>query len=223
MKNKMRSVLRRVKSVLKPNKYKLDFDKVYEDNLFAGDDSISGKGSNLDQTLVLRQEIVPLLVKLNVKRFLDVPCGDFNWMQHIDFGDVEYIGGDVVRKLVKINQEKFGKPSRSFQYIDIISTRLPEADAVFCRDVFVHLNYDQIFKALRNIKKSKIKYLMATTFPRHHENVDLTEHIWRSLDLQKPPFNFPEPVELLNEKCPEGGGEWSDKSIGVWKVEDLPG
>src|SRR4030042_5762513 len=101
MRNQMQNFLRQIKSTLKPNKYRLDFNEIYENNLFEGDNSISGKGSNLDQTIVLRKELVPLLRKLNIKKFLDVPCGDFNWMQHIDFGDIEYIGGDVVEKLVE--------------------------------------------------------------------------------------------------------------------------
>lgn len=221
MKNQILNILESIKLKLKPNKHKLNFDEIYNKNLFEGNESISGRGSNLDQTIVLKKELVPLLKKLDVKKFLDVPCGDFNWMRHIDFGNIEYVGGDIVENLVKENQKKFSNQNHNFHYIDLISSKLSDADAIFCRDVLVHLNYMQIFKVLKNIKKANIKYLMATTFTDRQENQDLIEGIWRPLNLQKPPFNFPEPKELLNERCPEGNGEWADKCIGVWKVEDL--
>lgn len=222
MKDQILSILKSIKLKLKPNNYKLNFSEIYNDNLFGGNESISGRGSNFDQTIVLQEQLVPLLKKLNVKNFLDVPCGDFNWMRHINFEDIKYVGGDIVENLVKDNQKKFSNQNRSFQYIDLTSSRLPDADAIFCRDVLVHLNYGQIFDALKNMKKSNIKYLMTTTFTNRQENSDLIEGIWRPLNLQKAPFNFPQPVELLNEKCPEGNnGEWADKCIGVWKVEDL--
>ena len=206
---------------LRFGKYKLNFNKIYKENLFMGDNSISGRGSNLNQTLVLRKELLPLLRNLDIKKLLDVPCGDFNWMRHINFEDIEYIGGDIVKRLVKENKNYYGNTNRSFQHIDLTSSKLPEADAIFCRDCLVHLNYNQIFNALKNIKKSNIKYLMTTTFSDRQENTDLSIGIWRPLNLRKAPFSFPEPAKLLNEKCPEGNGEWSDKCIGVWKVDDI--
>lgn len=221
MKNRILNILELVKLKLKPNNHKLNFNEIYNKNLFEGNESISGRGSNLDQTIVLKEELVPLLKKLDVKKFLDVPCGDFNWMRHIDFDNIEYVGGDIVENLVKENQEKFSNQNHNFHYIDLTSSKLPDADTIFCRDVLVHLNYMQIFKALKNIKKANIKYLMATTFTDRQKNQDLIEGIWRPLNLQKAPFNFPQPIELLNEKCPEGNGEWTDKCIGVWKVENL--
>lgn len=214
-------LLKKIKLKLKFNSYRLNFRRIYKNNLFKGDSSISGRGSNLDQTIVLREELVPLLRKLDIKKLLDVPCGDFNWMRHIKFEDIEYIGGDIVKKLVKENINSYSSKKCNFLYIDLTSSKLPEADTIFCRDCLVHLNYKQIFNALKNIKRSNIKYLMATTFSDREENIDLSSGIWRPLNLCKAPFNFPEPIELLNEKCPEGNGEWHDKCVGVWKVDDI--
>lgn len=42
------------------------------------------------------------------------------------------------------------------------------------------------------------------------------------LNLEKPPFNLPTPTALLNEKCEEAGGGYDDKSLGAWKISDLP-
>jgi len=202
--------------------YQLNFEQVYKNNLFKGDDSLSGTGSNLDQTIVLRRELIPLLKKLDIKTFLDVPCGDFSWMRYIYFEDIVYMGGDIVEILVKENQKQYGNASRHFLHIDLMTSALPKVDAIFCRDCFVHLNYSQIFKAIRNIKKSGATYFMTTTFTNRKNNQDLLQGIWRPLNLQKYPFNFSEPIEILNEECPEGGkGEWMDKCIGVWRIDTL--
>ena len=42
---------------------------------------------------------------------------------------------------------------------------------------------------------------------------------WRALDMRLPPFNFGEPLELINEK---EGGEFSHKSMGLWDIASLP-
>ena len=34
-------------------------------------------------------------------------------------------------------------------------------------------------------------------------------------------FNLPAPVKLINEGCTEDGGKFADKSLGLWRVEDL--
>lgn len=202
--------------------YALDFNQVFDENLFENDESVSGAGSTLDQTAVLRQALPPLLKQLETRVLLDVPCGDFNWMQHVDFSDFVYIGGDIVEKLIELNNARFSNVNRSFLKLNLVSDPLPEADIIFCRDCLVHLNFEQCRNVIQNIKRSKARYLLTTTFSEHMENVDLTSGIWRTLNLQAAPFNFPEPVFLLNEKCTEANNQFSDKCIGAWKVADLP-
>jgi hypothetical protein len=59
------------------------------------------------------------------------------------------------------------------------------------------------------------------THPDCEENEDITTGDWRLLNLEKPPFNFPKPLQLLNEQCSEGGGQFCDKSLGLWRVQDI--
>jgi hypothetical protein len=44
---------------------------------------------------------------------------------------------------------------------------------------------------------------------------------WRPLNMQLPPFNFPNPICIINEKCTEGEGEFKDKSLGLWRLKDI--
>ena len=41
------------------------------------------------------------------------------------------------------------------------------------------------------------------------------------LNFQRPPFSFPVPIRLINERCEEGDGLWADKCLAVWKISDL--
>ena len=44
---------------------------------------------------------------------------------------------------------------------------------------------------------------------------------WRPLNLERAPFGFPPPREVLREGCTEQGGTFADKSLGLWSVNDL--
>jgi hypothetical protein len=44
---------------------------------------------------------------------------------------------------------------------------------------------------------------------------------WRALNFERAPFDWGRPVELVNENCTEAGG-WRDKSLGVWRLGEIP-
>ena len=93
---------------------------------------------------------------------------------------------------------------------------------IFCRDCLVHLSFNKIFNAINNIKKSNSKYLLTSTFPARRKNRNIFTGGWRPLNFQLKPFNFPTPLMIINERCSETGGKFFDKSLGLWKIEDLP-
>ena len=197
------------------------FNHIFENNHWAGN-SRSGIGSGDDQTAEIKRLLPGILKQLNVQVFLDLPCGDFNWLSELELGISQYIGGDIVPALVEQNRQKHGRPGRAFHHLNLLTDPLPAADLLFCRDCLVHLSNDDIQKGLANIRNSSITWLMTTTFPDCEANENITTGDWRILNLEKPPFNFPPPCLLLNEKCTEGDGTYADKSLGVWKVADLP-
>lgn len=197
------------------------FESIHNNNSWEGDDSVSGQGSDLEQTEVIRTEIPKVLKEYQIKSFLDAPCGDHFWMSTIDLSDVNYIGGDIVQSLVDRCQKQFGSDQKSFIQIDLIEGKLPQADLVLVRDCFVHLPIDSIQKALKNIKESGAKYLLTTSFPEKSKNLDITTGGWRWLNFEKAPFNFPKPLVEINENCSEGK-KFEDKSLVLWAVSDLP-
>ncbi len=199
----------------------LDFVGIYNNNGFEGTESRSGGGSTLLQTRVISTEIPKLLKELDIRHFLDVPCGDLNWMRHIDFGDVLYTGGDIVQSIVDKNAATYGNEKRKFERMNITTGPLPKADLIFCRDCLVHLNYADGLAALEQFRRSGAKWLLTTTFIDRPSNSELYEGtIWRPLNLEKAPYNLPKADRYINEGCTEGDGMYGDKCLALWRISD---
>jgi len=56
------------------------FQRIRDINLWGAEASISGLGSEMDATTVLRAELPGLLKELGVASLLDAPCGDAGWI-----------------------------------------------------------------------------------------------------------------------------------------------
>lgn len=196
------------------------FRQAFRSNLWGGT-SRSGPGSSGKQTARVEAALPGILDRLHVRRLLDVPCGDFSWMSRVDLRGASYVGGDLVPEIIAENRERYSHPDRVFLQLDVISSELPAADLLLCRDCLVHLSHSDVLAALENIISGEIAWLLTTTFPDERENVDIVTGDWRPIDLTKEPFNLPAPVELLNEGCTEQSGAFSDKSLGLWSVPAL--
>lgn len=200
------------------------FDTVFKENLFQGETSKSGNGSSLQQTHEISKAIPRLIIDLGIESILDIPCGDLEWMSTVNLSRVKYIGGDVAPSLIGYLQSKY--KTKEFRVLDITEDALPRVDLVFCRDLFVHLSNRKINQAIENIKSSGSKYLATTSFINRSENSDLpffTRGIaWRTINLEISPFQFPEPLLAIDEKCTESGGSYDDKNLMIWEIEKLP-
>jgi hypothetical protein len=175
----------------------------------------------LSQTERIREKLPKIIEHYQIKSMLDIPCGDFGWMKHVDLSGVHYTGADIVDELVIRNNSSYSDASKTFIKLDVCKDPLPSVDLIFCRDCFVHFSNDDIFSALENIRASKSGYLLTTTFTECEENEDIATGDWRTINLQIPPFSFPEPLLTVDEECTEGEGTYRDKSLGLWKISDL--
>lgn len=213
-------IYRRLRSVrrslqLRPPDMEAIFSDIYRNNSWADPESVSGRGSTLGRTEAIRRELPTLLGSVGAKSLLDAPCGDVNWMQYVDLGDVEYIGGDVVPELIARNRDTERNTRRRFAVLNITRDPLPEVDVILCRDCFIHFSFKDIQAALTNFKRSNSIFLLATTHINVLENADIETGDWRSVNLQLPPFNFPTPARLIVEDVELG------KCLGMWKLEEL--
>jgi hypothetical protein len=195
------------------------FTETFHNRYWRSKESVSGRGAELNQTAILRAALPALLRPYGIRSLRDLPCGDFNWMQHVDLQDIHYTGGDIVEALVAQNQEQYGNARRTFLRLDLLTDTLPDADCILVRDCLVHFSLAHIRQALENLKKSNIRYLLTTSFPNTKKNEDIQTGYWRPINLQLAPFFFPEPLYCLNEACTEENGAYADKSLCMWKIE----
>lgn len=197
------------------------FRDIYRRHHWAGSESASGAGAAPDQVEHLRAALPALLTRLGVGTLLDLPCGDWSWMRTLELPVTRYIGADLLPELIQPLAREHGDARHEFRVLDLTRDPLPLADLLLCRDCLVHLSYADIRRALANVAGSGIAYLLTTTFPATEENEDIVTGDWRVLNLERAPFGFPPPLELLNEHCTEGDGRFADKSLGLWRVADL--
>ena len=152
---------------------------------------------------------------------LDIPCGDFYWMNRVDRGDIDYLGADIVRDLIRENKRKYEKNGLRFQTLNLITDKLPTVDLILCGDCFIHFSFDDILSALHNICDSQSDLVLTTTFIGRQQNIDILTGDWRPLNLEIAPLFLPRPSMVINERCTLGGGNYEDKSLALWRIEDI--
>ena len=101
------------------------FREIYTRNAWRGQDSVSGTGSDSHQTRVVASELPLLLNAFNISTMLDIPCGDFYWMNSVKLNGIDYIGADIVKDLILSNEEKYKKNNVRFENLDLIRDKLP--------------------------------------------------------------------------------------------------
>jgi len=198
------------------------FRRIFDLNLWGNCESVSGEGSTLERTAAIRSELPALLARHGVRSMLDAPCGDFNWAAPLADSVAHYIGIDVVPAVIAVNRQRWSSPRREFRCRDMVCQRLPRADLVLCRDGLVHLSAADAMAAIANYRRTGAEFLILTTFVGDRSNPDIVSGAWRPLNMERPPFSFPPPLELVDERCHHTGGAYADKRLGLWRVRDLP-
>jgi SAM-dependent methyltransferase len=194
------------KKIFNHNSLKDRFSYIYTSNFWPSKESVSGPGSELENTVNIRKEIGKLIIKYKFKKILDAPCGDFNWIRHIISNDINYIGGDIVPALILKNKKKYSSSNIEFIELDIINDKLPNVDLLICRDCLIHLSTANIERFFNNLKKSTLNYFLLTSYELKTDddkmmlNVDIRDGDYRPLFLTKPPFNLPSPIIKFLDK-----------------------
>jgi len=186
-------------------------------------ESRSGDGSTRAFTEPYVKHLGALLDGLRPKYgpkivFFDAPCGDFNWIQPIATReDICYIGGDIVSSIVAANNDRYASPTARFMEFDITTDPFPEATIWHCRDCFIHLSFANILRGLQNFASSSIDVALFTChhLPDKDGNIDIADGDFRPVDLRKPPFNLPPPMEAIPDMPPSN-------NISTYAYMDIP-
>lgn len=191
------------------------FTEIYEKNMWTDKESRSGTGSSLKKTMSLRKALPQLFKDYSINSILDIPCGDFNWMREVNLKSISYIGADIVEEINQNNIKKYSAENKKFVKMDILKDNLPKVDLIFCRDLFIHLSYEDIFKAVTNIKKSGSKFLLTTSFMAEKKNKNCSTGGWHPINLLIKPFSFPNPLKMIDEE------DIKRRSLLLWNISDL--
>ena len=208
------------------------FGQIYATNSWKSEESVSGQGSTLEATAAIRKVLPHIFKAYDIRSILDIPCGDFAWWNEMGINDLitgedvmrkpdkwfDYTGADIVPELIRKNREKFS--GQKFLELDLVTGTLPKVDLVFCRDCLGHLSNANVRLAVKNIKASGAKYLMATTFtdPKWSLDMDILDGEWRPINMMKGAgYALGEPILLINEGFTKNM-EYHDKSLGLWKL-----
>jgi hypothetical protein len=209
------SIVRRVKDVLKRRYHELHvfrrrspadvFASIWRYNYWLSEESRSGPGSSLAQTETLRNALPQLVADYGIRRMLDAPCGDLNWMRHVlpDL-NIDYVGGDIVEDIIRENRARYASHACMFESLDVTVDQLPSADLWMCRALFFHLSNTDIIKAITNYLRSDIPWVLMTNCvtDTSHINTDIHTGGYRILNLLLPPFELPDPVLEIPDCIP---------------------
>jgi hypothetical protein len=194
------------------------FKEIFKSNLWENEESLSGPGSTIHATRHLRDNLPVLLNAYKIKKILDLPCGDFNWMKEVNLTKYNYHGADIVDLLIEKNKKNY--PHLKFSVINLLEDKLPKVDLIIVRDCLFHFPFSKIKKALSNIKKSKITYLLVTSHTwKNFKNTDIKLGGFRKLNLQMDPINLPCPIDFIVEGNEEPNQQ--DRCMLLYKCEDL--
>jgi hypothetical protein len=188
------------------------FAKIFKENRWGNDESVSGSGSSLGSPSV-RDSVLFLdgvIRRFKIRSMLDVPCGDFYWMPLIlgRFPRLEYTGFDIVPDLITWNLQRF--PDRHFVISDATRDMLPQADLVFCKDLLLHLRNSDIISVLRNFKESGSRYLLTSSNSGSVNKELIVDEFgtYRDVNLAADPYNLPPPI-------------WATNYLSLWSLDAI--
>ena len=165
------------------------FDKIYQTDHWRGG---SGEGSTTEATAPYRHIVERFVVSPEVRRVVDVGCGDWQLGSLVDWNGVHYTGLDVVKSVIDTNFRRWGGPRTDFDVADARDTYLPSGDLLLVKDVLQHWPHADVAAFLARELPRFPYALLTNDLASVHWTGPINEDIalgqWRTLDLEAAPF-----------------------------------
>lgn len=155
--------------------------------------------SSIAGTELFRKSLINVIQKYQISSIFDAGCQDACWA-HLLQQHVTYIGGDISPSLIQ--SAKASYPAIEFHVHDITEDSFPDVDMLMVRDVAIHLSNKYKLMLLQNWMRSDIPWLLITQEWSCADNQDIihgNDFPWQPVNWRRPPWNFPEPVERLDD------------------------
>ena len=184
--------LKELYRVFVPRSMKESFSSVYARDDWQGG---SGRGSTPENTVEYRALIERFLQTHDIKRVVDIGCGDWQFSRLITWGEIDYLGIDTVPAVIEANRQRYGLRYR-FECLDVTRDTLPPGDVVILKDVLQHWPNNTIQAFLPRLEQYRFAIVTNCAYESPLLNSDIAMTGFRPLDLREFPF-FLEAEELL--------------------------
>jgi len=177
------------------------FTEIYANN---GWGQGSGEGSLPQTTEEYRAFLEQFICDNQIESVVDYGCGDWQFSSLINWGNVQYLGLDVVDSLIEHHNKTYSTYNIQFQSINDIPDELPDADLILLKDVLQHWSNQTIMAFIPKIAKYKYALITNCINPKGvTDNHDIHDGNFRYLDLRKPPFayNMRKVLEYTNKEA----------------------
>ena len=216
------------------------FERVYDEgrwiNGVDGAQCTSGWSNvSAGQGSAALQAVLDVTDRFGIHSIADVPSGDGCFAgallmalrnrtsSRVERPSIEYVGIDIVARLVERNQARYGDAWTRFFRADVVSggTPLPRVDLIFSRQMMQHLCTDDAMRFVRLVARSTSRFTLMTTFETDdaftNSDIGCASGDYRPQDLTKPPFNLPTPLARFSERYPTD----PRAALGLWPVRAL--
>ena len=170
------------------------FIAAYEDPIYWGKEykGTSGSGSSLKNAKPYVDFLQKFIKEHKIQSVVDAGCGDWQFSRHIDWSGIEYVGFDIVPKVIRANQKKYRTPNIHFFKADFTTMNFSPADLLVCKDVLQHLPNREILLFLKQLPKFKYCLITNDVHPvsLSSDNLDIRPGYYRTLDLTEAPFKI---------------------------------
>jgi hypothetical protein len=203
------------------------FTEIYAQNKWGGErgEFCSGDGSTDEQVVAAYVSMVEQVASAQGfagREFVDLGCGDFRVGCRLLPLCSTYTGVDVVRPLVRRNQETYGNATVRFMHLDITADDPPDGDVCFVRQVLQHLSTQQIGAVLH--KLGKYRWVFITEhYPADGDSIrpnldkvhgaDVRMYEGSGVYLADPPFNVPQRQLRTVLEVPAGAGGGAERGV----------
>jgi SAM-dependent methyltransferase len=141
--------------------------RLYHRTNYWGDPTTRSGDSSRPERAKVATKLLQSILNANPRiRLLDLGCGDFSWGSKLCLPSTcRYIGVDIVPEVIEANSHLYSSPPRlQFMTADATVDELPEADVVLIRDLFIHLEDDEIRAVLRAVDRCQPSLLIASSY-----------------------------------------------------------
>jgi hypothetical protein len=213
------------------------FDDIYKNRKweYADNETLSGGGSTKAINVIRNTFLSDFINENNILNVYDI-CGDCNWqydfMKLTDISKTKYFGMDVsdyALTIAKHNNKLYNNVMKfSNKNVNLCNDKLlcdnGNQSLIIIKEVIQHLPLDDGIKMLKNIKKSKIKYIAITSHDihlfdvTHNINVEIGGFYPNNIFL--PPFNFKNPLKDVNNMIENDSDKKAYGNLIIFNIQE---